>query len=105
MSNFFCSGGADAARRNLFTPCLARIPKGLSHSAQGCEERATLGEDHERETTPTGLNACRSHVHRRDAEAQRNFHSTRGQSPLFTRGLSFTASFPSLTPPCVNRGD
>src|SRR6266478_2698320 len=31
------------------------IPTGLRLAAQGCEERATLGKAHHRDTTPTGL--------------------------------------------------
>src|SRR5437667_6246862 len=41
----------------------ARIPKGLRNKAQGCEERATLGNRRKQQATPTGLYLfCRSKV-------------------------------------------
>ncbi len=49
----------------LVTGCLT-IPTGLHHSAQGCEERATLGDGRKNPTTPTGLQRrCprRMHAH------------------------------------------
>src|SRR5438093_9889296 len=36
-------------------PDLERIPTGFRTTAQGCEERATLGRPHRRSSTPTGL--------------------------------------------------
>jgi hypothetical protein len=76
--------------------CIASIPKGLHLSAQGCEERATLGQRLPKATTPTGLRPFGTTGRARTNGTCLNpvgvgfflFHFTQGSSFLATLGFA-----------------
>src|SRR5258708_33055645 len=67
------------------------IPTGLCNSAQGCEERATLGTLNKRLTTPTGLWPNQSFP-QRVAATPSGLHS----SSSFSQRSSFLATMVSI---------